>query len=181
MRNNADRHRLLELAALAKTLILDEDGISDPSHFNDRLLFGLNGTMSEAEMHVLKARLLGGQRNEACRGELEMAPPLWRVYDPMGQIGLDPDQQIEASVRMIFDTFRKIPKASALRCATSSARTSVPRGVCTATSARTTSTWTALDHSRAIQILHAPGTPVPSFMGARAACPRPTPTMDHTL
>src|SRR5487761_1564457 len=59
-RNNADWHRLLELAALAKTLILDEDGIYDPSHFNDRLLLGLKGTMSEAELHVLRARLIGG-------------------------------------------------------------------------------------------------------------------------
>jgi DNA invertase Pin-like site-specific DNA recombinase len=72
-RNNADWHRLLELAALTSTLILDEDGIYDPAHFNDRLLLGLKGTMSEAELHVLKARLLGGQRNKAKRGELEMS------------------------------------------------------------------------------------------------------------
>ena len=64
-RNNADWHRLLELAALTQTLILDEDGVYDPAHFNDRLLLGLKGTMSEAELHVLKARLLGGQRNKA--------------------------------------------------------------------------------------------------------------------
>ena len=68
-RNNADWHRLLELAALSQTLILDEDGIYDPSHFNDRLLLGLKGTMSEAELHVLKARLLGGIRNKARRGD----------------------------------------------------------------------------------------------------------------
>ena len=79
-RNNADWHRLLELAALTQTLILDEDGVYDPAHFNDRLLLGLKGTMSEAELHVLKARLLGGQRNKARRGELEMALPIGLVY-----------------------------------------------------------------------------------------------------
>src|SRR5450755_4035269 len=77
-RNNADWHRLLELAALTRTLILDEDGVYDPGHFNDRLLLGLKGTMSEAELHVLKARLQGGIRNKARRGELEVA-----VADPI--------------------------------------------------------------------------------------------------
>src|SRR2546425_10938747 len=68
-RNSADWHRLLEICALADTLILDEDGIYDPAHFNDRMLLGLKGTMSEAELHVLRARLRGGIRNKARRGE----------------------------------------------------------------------------------------------------------------
>src|SRR6202795_2120057 len=83
-RNNADWHRLLEICALADTLILDEDGIYDPASFNDRLLLGLKGTMSEAELHVLKARLLGGQRNKARRGELWMRPPIGFVIDGTG-------------------------------------------------------------------------------------------------
>ena len=74
-RNNADWHRLLELAALSRTLISDEDGVYDPAHFNDRLLLGLKGTMSEAELHVLKSRLQGGILNKARRGELEIALP----------------------------------------------------------------------------------------------------------
>jgi DNA invertase Pin-like site-specific DNA recombinase len=69
-RNSADWHRLLEICALAETLILDEDGLYDPSQFNDRLLLGLKGTMSEAELHMLRARLLGGTLNKARRGEL---------------------------------------------------------------------------------------------------------------
>ncbi|MGD1971983.1 MAG: recombinase family protein, partial [Desulfobacterales bacterium] len=69
-RNNADWHRLLEICALAGTLILDEDGVYDPGHFNDRLLLGLKGTMSEAELHILRARLRGGVLNKARRGEL---------------------------------------------------------------------------------------------------------------
>ena len=71
-RNSTDWHRLLEICAITDTLILDEDGIYDPAHFNDRLLLGLKGTMSEAELHVLRARLQGGILNKARRGELEM-------------------------------------------------------------------------------------------------------------
>src|SRR5665647_684759 len=80
-RNNADWHRLLEICALADTLILDEDGIYDPAHFNDRLLLGLKGTMSEAELHVLKARLQGGILNKARRGELQCPLPVGFLYN----------------------------------------------------------------------------------------------------
>ena len=73
-RNNADWHRLLEICALTVTLICDEDGLYDPGDFNDRLLLGLKGTMSEAELHFLRARLRGGQLSKARRGELRMAP-----------------------------------------------------------------------------------------------------------
>ena len=83
-RNSTDWHRLLEICALTDTLILDEDGIYDPSHFNDRLLLGLKGTMSEAELHVLRARLQGGIRNKARRGELEIRPPVGLVYNSEG-------------------------------------------------------------------------------------------------
>lgn len=92
-RNNADWHRLIELAALTHTLILDEDGMYDPVYFNDRLLLGLKGTMSEAELHVLNARLQGGMRNKARRGELEL--PLLHIgltYHTNGSVVLDPDQ-----------------------------------------------------------------------------------------
>ena len=79
-RNSMDWHRLLEICALSDTLILDEDGIYDPSHFNDRLLLGLKGTLSEAELHVLRARLQGGIENRARRGELRMPLPIGLVY-----------------------------------------------------------------------------------------------------
>jgi DNA invertase Pin-like site-specific DNA recombinase len=75
-RNSTDWHRLLEICALTDTLILDEDGIYDPAHFNDRLLLGLKGTMSEAELHVLSARLRGGLINKARRGELRCRLPI---------------------------------------------------------------------------------------------------------
>src|SRR6266545_240852 len=86
-RNNADWHRLLEICALTDTLILDEDGLYNPSHFNDRLLLGLKGTMSEAELHVLRARLQGGILARASRGELEMALPVGLTYAPDGTDG----------------------------------------------------------------------------------------------
>lgn len=111
-RNNADWHRLLELAALTHTLILDEDGVCDPAYFNDRLLLGLKGTMSEAELHVLKARLQGGMRNKAKRGELELPLPIGFVYHPNGSVVLDPDQQIHASLQLLFDTYRQTHSAS---------------------------------------------------------------------
>src|SRR5918911_5636326 len=92
-RNNRDWHQLLEICALTQTLILGEDGVYDPSSFNDRLLLGLKGTMSEAELHVLRARLQGGIRNKARRGELFVRPPMGFVYTN-GKLILDPDQQV---------------------------------------------------------------------------------------
>jgi DNA invertase Pin-like site-specific DNA recombinase len=99
-RNNADWHRLLELAALSHTLILDEDGTYDPAHFNDRLLLGLKGAMSEAELHILKARLQGGMRSKASRGELEIPLPVGLVYALNGTVVLDPDARIRGALEV---------------------------------------------------------------------------------
>src|ERR1700760_4511515 len=88
-RNSTDWHRLLELCALGDTLILDEDGLYDPAHFNDRLLLGLKGTMSEAELHVLKARLRGGILSRARRGELKQMVPVGFVHDAHDRVILD--------------------------------------------------------------------------------------------
>jgi DNA invertase Pin-like site-specific DNA recombinase len=112
-RSSTDWHRLLEICALTDTLICDEDGLYDPGHFNDRLLLGLKGTMSEAELHVLRARLLGGQRAKASRGELEMRLPAGLVTDPAGQVVLDPDAGVVAAVRTFFETFRRTGSATA--------------------------------------------------------------------
>jgi len=112
-RSSADWHRLLEICALTDTLILDEDGLYNPGHFNDRLLLGLKGTMSEAELHVLRARLLGGILAKASRGELEMALPAGLVYGPEGRVVLDPDRQVQDALRTFFDTFRRTGSASA--------------------------------------------------------------------
>jgi DNA invertase Pin-like site-specific DNA recombinase len=154
-RNNADWHRLLELAALAQTLILDEDGIYDPAHFNDRLLLGLKGTMSEAELHVLKARLIGGQRNKARRGELQMMPPIGLTYDSVGGVVLDPDDQIRATVQMIFDSFRQVGTACAVVRRFQREGLQFPRRVRRGIG-KGDLLWGTLDHSRVIQILHNP-------------------------
>ncbi len=110
-RNCADWHRLLEICALTHTLILDEDGLYDPGHFNDRLLLGLKGTMSEAELHVLRARLLGGIISKAQRAELRLPLPVGLVYDPEQRVVLDPDQQVQNSVRHLFATFARTGSA----------------------------------------------------------------------
>lgn len=110
-RNCADWHRLLEICALTHTLILDEDGLYDPGRFNDRLLLGLKGTMSEAELHVLKARLLGGIISKAQRAELKVPLPVGLVYDPEQTVVLDPDQQVQTSLRHLFTTFARTGSA----------------------------------------------------------------------
>src|SRR6202034_2090333 len=110
-RNNADWHRLLEICALADTLILDEDGVYDPANFNDRLLLGLKGAMSEAELHVLKARLRGGLLNKARRGEYRSLLPTGLVYDEVGNVVLDPDKQVRESVAYFFETFSRVGSA----------------------------------------------------------------------
>jgi len=110
-RNNADWHRLLEICALSDTLICDEDGLYNPGHFNDRLLLGLKGTMSEAELHVLRARLRGGILNKAARGELKTRLPIGFVYGADGDVVLDPDQAVREVVRVFFATFRRTGSA----------------------------------------------------------------------
>ena len=112
-RNSTDWHRLLEICALTDTLILDEDGIYDPAHFIDRLLLGLKGTMSEAELHVLGSRLRGGILNKARRGELRCPLPIGLVHDDAGHVRLDPDTQVQESVRLLFETFTRTGAVSA--------------------------------------------------------------------
>ncbi|MHB1501849.1 MAG: recombinase family protein [Candidatus Dormibacteria bacterium] len=112
-RSSVDWHRLLEICALTNTLILDEDGLYNPVQFNDRLLLGLKGAMSEAELHVLRARLIGGQLAKASRGELEMSLPVGLVYDPTGKVVFDPDLQVQSVVRSVFETFRRTGSATA--------------------------------------------------------------------
>ena len=110
-RNNADWHRLLEICALANTLILDEDGVYDPTNFNDRLLLGLKGTMSEAELHVLKARLRGGILNKVRRGEYRCVLPTGFVYDENGGVVVDPDAQVRETIAHFFETFARVGSA----------------------------------------------------------------------
>ena len=110
-RNNADWHRLLQLCALSDTLVLDGDGVYDPHDINDRLVLGLKGTMSEVELHTMRARLLGGARNKARRGELELALPTGLALREDGAVTLDPDASVVSAIGAVFATFRKAGSA----------------------------------------------------------------------
>ena len=107
-RSSKDWHQLLEVCALFRTLIADLDGLYNPSQYNDRLLLGLKGTMSEAELHILKQRMLTGKLNKAQRGELRFDPPIGYLRRPSGEIILDPDEQVQQVVRLIFRKFQEI-------------------------------------------------------------------------
>ena len=107
-RNNADWHRLLEICALAETLILDEDGVYDPRNYNDRLVLGLKGTISEAELHVLKARLRGGILNKVRRGAYQCPLPTGFVYTNAGDVALDPDVQVRETIAHFFEVFERM-------------------------------------------------------------------------
>ncbi|HTY28861.1 MAG TPA: recombinase family protein, partial [Mycobacterium sp.] len=105
-RNNADWYRLLDLAGMTDTLIADADGVYHPGLFNDRLLLGLKGTMSEAELHILRARLHGGLRNKAARGELRIGLPIGLVWgEADGQILKHPNEAIRGVIAAIFEQF----------------------------------------------------------------------------
>ena len=110
-RNCSDWHRLLELCALSDTLILDEEALYDANQFNDRLLLGLKGAMSEAELHLIKARLQGAILSKARRGELKLPLPPGLVYGPEERVMFDPDQQVQQAVKHFFETFRRAGSA----------------------------------------------------------------------
>ena len=154
-RNSTDWHRLLEICALTDTLILDEDGLYDPAHFNDRLLLGLKGTMSEAELHVLRARLRGGVLNKARRGELEGPLPIGFVYGADRRVRLDPDQQVQGTLRLFFETFRRTGSAMATVKAFRQQQLTFPRRAHSGPQ-RGEVLWDALQHSRALEVLHNP-------------------------
>src|SRR5450631_4142793 len=101
-RCSADWHRLLDLCALTGTLIADADGVYSPADFNDRLLLGLKGTMSEAELHFIRARLVGGLRKKAKRGELRLLLPVGLDRDHDDRIVLCPDEQVRHAIDRVF-------------------------------------------------------------------------------
>jgi DNA invertase Pin-like site-specific DNA recombinase len=110
-RCSADWHRLLDLCALTGTLIADADGVYSPADFNDRLLLGLKGTMSEAELHFIRARLVGGLRNKAARGELRLPLPVGLDRDDDDQIALCPDEQVRHAIERVFALWRALGSA----------------------------------------------------------------------
>lgn len=113
-RSCADWHRLLELCALFGTLLGDGDGIYDPTQYNDRLLLGLKGTLSEAELHLLKQRMRQGVLNKARRGELAVALPSGYVRRAAGEVTFDPDEQVQHVVRLVFRKFEELGTLNAV-------------------------------------------------------------------
>ena len=113
-RSNLDWHRLLELCALTDTLVIDEDGCYNPADFNDGLLLGLKGTMAQAELHFLRARLQGGKLNKAKKGELHFPLPVGFCYDEQGRIVLDADEEVRGAVALVFRLFRETGSAYAV-------------------------------------------------------------------
>ncbi len=108
-RNNADWYRLLDLCGITDTLIGDSDGIYHPALFNDRLVLGLKGTMSEAELHILRARLDGGIRNKAARGELRRGLPVGLVWgEEDGEVRFHPDEAVVSTIRTVFSKFTEL-------------------------------------------------------------------------
>lgn len=111
-RNNADWYRLLELCGITDTLIGDNDGVYHPALFNDRLLLGLKGTMSEAELHIIRARLDGGIRNKAARGELRRGLPVGFVWGEQdGEVLFHPDEAVTSAIRTVFERFAEFGSA----------------------------------------------------------------------
>jgi DNA invertase Pin-like site-specific DNA recombinase len=115
-RSNKDWHDLLERCAIFETLLADQDGLYNPTDYNDRLLLGLKGAMSEAELHIMLKRMNQGRLNKARRGELFYHAPIGYVRSPSGELALDPDEQVQSVVRLIFDKFDELGSVAGLLC-----------------------------------------------------------------
>src|SRR5438034_9409565 len=115
-RSGREWHQLLELCALSGTLLGDPDGVYDPADHNDRLLLGLKGTISEAELHLIKQRMWTGRLAKARRGQLAVPLPAGYVRRASGEVALDPDEQARAGVRLVFDLFDRLGTVNAVLC-----------------------------------------------------------------
>ena len=154
-RNNADWHQLLEICAMTGTLICDEDGLYDPRNFNDRLVLGMKGQISEAELHFIRARLRGGILSKARRGELVMPLPVGLAYDAAGHVILDPDTAIQGAVRHLLTTFEATGSATAVVKAFRAAGLSFPWRHLKGPRKGETD-WQPLRHSTVLHVLHNP-------------------------
>jgi DNA invertase Pin-like site-specific DNA recombinase len=154
-RNNADWHRLLEICGLSGTLICDEDGLYDPTDFNDRMLLGMKGQLSEAELHFLRSRLRGGILHKARRGELITPLPVGLAYDGLGNVVLDPDRGVQHAITHLFDTFDATGSAHAVLKAFTNAGLLFPRRHRKGPH-KGELDWAPLTHSAVLRVLHNP-------------------------
>ena len=154
-RSSADWIRLMEICAITDTLIMDEDGIYDVNDFNDRLLLGLKGTMSEAELHYLQARMRGGLLNKVKRGELQKPLPIGYIYNDYKQIVKDPDLQVQEALNAFFLTFRRTGSASSAVREFNQRGLKLPLRIHKGFR-KGELQWVQLVHSRTLQTLHNP-------------------------
>lgn len=154
-RSCSDWYRLLEICALSETLVIDEEGIYDPGAYNDRLLLGFKGTMSEAELHWLHQRLQGGKLTKAEQGQLRFRLPIGLVYDPVGKIVLDPDEAVAEAVCLVFSLFEQSNSALAVVSTFASQHLRFPTRWWGGKQADEL-IWGRLTHERVLNILHSP-------------------------
>src|SRR6266702_2206191 len=154
-RSCSDWYRLLEICALTDTMVIDEEGIYDPGWHNDRLLLGFKGSMSEAELHWLKSRLLGGKVAKAEQGTLRFRLPIGLVYDPAGRIVLDPDEAVQEAVRLVFSLFEQFGSALAVVMYFAEQHLRFPTRWWGGKQADEL-IWGRLTHGRVLNILHSP-------------------------
>jgi DNA invertase Pin-like site-specific DNA recombinase len=154
-RSSSDWYRLIEICALTDTLVIDEDGVYDPGQYNDRLLLGFRGTMSEAELHWLHCRLVGGKLEKAQQGTLRFRLPVGLVYDAAGQIGLDPDEEIQHAVRQVFEVFEPTKSALAVVKYFEEHGLTIPTRLWQR-ERQGEVVWRRLRHARVLSILHNP-------------------------
>ena len=154
-RSSSDWYRLIEICALTETLVIDEDGIYDPGQYNDRLLLGFRGTMSEAELHWLHCRLVGGKLEKAQHGTLRFRLPVGLIVDSAGQVVLDPDEEIQHAVRLVFDLFAQHRSAHAVVKHFAEQGLQIPDRLWTQ-HRKGEVEWTRLRHGRVLAMLHNP-------------------------
>jgi DNA invertase Pin-like site-specific DNA recombinase len=154
-RSSSDWYRLIEICALTDTLVIDEDGIYDPGQYNDRLLLGFRGTMSEAELHWLHCRLVGGKLEKAQHGALRFRLPVGLSYDPTGQVVVEPDEEIQHAVRLVFELFAHHRSALAVVKHFAEQGLQIPDRLWTRRR-KGEVVWTPLRHARVLSILHNP-------------------------
>ena len=154
-RNNADWHQLLQICAHNDCLILDEDGLYDPTSFNDRLVLGMKGQLSEAELHFLRSRLRGGILAKARRGELRLQLPIGLAYDSRGLVTLDPDAGIRGALSHLFSTFASTGSAFAVVRAFRQTQLTFPGRHRSGPRAGELY-WSSLSHDQVLKILHNP-------------------------
>jgi DNA invertase Pin-like site-specific DNA recombinase len=155
-RSCIDWYRLLEICGLMKTLVVDEEGVYDPSQHNDRLLLGFKGTMSEAELHWLHSRLMGGRMKKAESGELRIPLPTGLVYDEGERIVLDPDEEVQRAIQMLFEVFQETGTAMGVVRYYRDHRLSFPDTREQRGPEKGQVTWKRLGRRRVLNVLHNP-------------------------